>query len=228
MAWVLVAAGCAAPSAPPVVDRSVVRDAQVVDYVVNRGDTLYSIAWRFDKDYLRIARLNGIESPYLLVPGQRLRLHGPPLARKDAGTYPRTFPRKEAPPNNPAPRSTARAASPPVGQWRWPADGHVARGYGNGSKGIDFDLRPGAKVIAAAEGEVVYAGGGLRGYVSLVIIKHDAHYLSAYSLNHEVNVHEGQRIALGGLLARVAQPGRLHFEIRRDGDPVNPGRVIRN
>ena len=224
MALVLVAAGCAAPSAPPVVDRSVVRDAQVVDYVVSRGDTLYSIAWRFDKDYLRIARLNGIAPPYLLVPGQRLRLHGPALARDD----PRTHPRTEAPSRDPAPRSTARAASPPVGQWRWPADGHVARGYGNGSKGIDFDLRPGAKVIAAAAGEVVYAGGGLRGYVSLVIIKHDAHYLSAYSLNHEVDVHEGQRIALGGLLARVAQPGRLHFEIRRDGDPVNPSRIILN
>ncbi len=210
------------------VDRSVVRDAQVVDYVVSRGDTLYSIAWRFDKDYLRIARLNGIEPPYLLVPGQQLRLHGPALARADPRTYPRADRRTGAPSQDPAPRSTARAATPPVGQWRWPADGNVARGYGNGSKGIDFDLRPGAKVIAAAAGEVVYAGGGLRGYVSLVIIKHDAHYLSAYSLNHEVDVREGQRIALGGLLARVAQPGRLHFEIRRDGDPVNPSRVILN
>ena len=220
LAVIVLAVGCAAPHPPPVVERSVVSDVQSVEYVVSKGDTLYSIAWRFDKDYLRLARLNGMAPPYLLVPGQRLRLHGRALTL--------STPQADAPSRKSAPRSTVRAASPPVGQWRWPTDGPVARGYGKGNKGIDFELRPGAKVIAAAAGEVVYAGGGLRGYLSLVIIKHDAHYLSAYSLNHEIAVREGQRISLGGLLAQVAQPGGLHFEIRRDGDPVNPRRVILN
>lgn len=213
VAIVFVVAGCAAPATPPVVERSVVSDAQTVDYVVSKGDTLYSIAWRFDKDYLRLARLNGIAPPFLLLPGQHLRLHG---AARTA--EPKARPRKSAP------RPAARVAS--VRQWRWPTDGRIARGFGNGNKGIDFELERGSTVLAAAAGEVVYAGGGLRGYRSLVIIKHDSHYLSAYSLNHEIAVREGQRIKLGGLLAKVARPVGLHFEIRRDGNPVNPGRLI--
>jgi lipoprotein NlpD len=113
-----------------------------------------------------------------------------------------------------------------MGPWRWPTDGRVTRGFGSGNKGVDFSLVRGSTVNAAAAGEIVYAGGGLRGYRSLVIIKHDPHYLSAYSLNHEITVREGQRIKLGGLLAKVERPVGLHFEIRRDGDPVNPGRLI--
>lgn len=230
VAIIFVAAGCAAPAAPPVIERSVVSDAQAVDYVVSQGDTLYSIAWRFDKDYLRLARLNGIAPPYLLLPGQHLRLHGPALATRSATpSVPSDKPGRPyepAPPRKSAPPPPARVASLPVGQWRWPTDGRVTRGFGSGSKGIDFELVPGSTVNAAAAGEVVYAGGGLRGYRSLVIIKHDPHYLSAYSLNHEITVREGQRIKLGGLLAKVARPVRLHFEIRRDGDPVNPDRLI--
>ena len=219
VAIAFIVAGCAAPTAPPVVERSVVSDAQAVDYVVSQGDTLYSIAWRFDKDYVRLARLNGIAPPFLLRPGQHLRLHGPALAPKSRA--PNVPSHKSAPPDKPA-----RVASPSVGQWRWPTDGRVARGFGSGNKGVDFELVRGSTVNAAAAGEVVYAGGGLRGYRSLVIIKHDPHYLSAYSLNHEITVREGQRIKLGGLLAKVARPVGLHFEIRRDGDPVNPGRLI--
>lgn len=207
-------AACAAPPVAPVVERSMVSDRQVVEYVVSRGDTLYSIAWRFDRDYVELARLNGIPPPYVLLPGQRLALRGEPP------------PRASDPPARRPVSSTSPASTPPVAAWRWPASGRVVRDFGGGSNGVNFELARNAEVVAAAAGDVVYAGGGLRGYRRLVIIKHDRHYLSAYSLNHEVGVAEGQRVAAGGLLARVGEPTEVHFEIRLDGEPVNPRGVI--
>lgn len=219
--------GCAPRPDVPVIEQSFPSKPQAVEYVVSRGDTLYSIAWRFDRDYRELARLNGIGSPYLLHPGQRLTLEGPAVA---AAPPARALTPKRASPPAASRRSVSPRAAPPSPAkpttWRWPAKGQVARAYGRGNKGVDFELGRGERVVAAAGGEVVYAGGGLRGYRRLVIIKHDQRYLSAYSLNHEVDVKEGQAVEAGAILARLGAPVGLHFEIRRNGDPVDPSRVI--
>jgi lipoprotein NlpD len=106
----------------------------------------------------------------------------------------------------------------------------VARGYGQGNRGIDSQLETGDRVAAAAAGEVVYAGSGLGGFRHLVIVKHDPEYLSAYGFDGTLGVREGQRIKAGALLADKEDGGRragtLHFEIRRDGVPVDPGPLI--
>ena len=94
------------------------------------------------------------------------------------------------------------------------------------NKGVDIRGAPGAAVTAAAAGQVVYAGAGLRGHARLVIVKHDDVWLSAYAHDDEILVAEGQVLEAGASLARLAgaerAPRVLHFEIRRDGKPVDP------
>ena len=113
--------------------------------------------------------------------------------------------------------------------WRWPADGPILSTFaaGNsGRKGLDIAGEPGQAVRAAAAGEVVYSGSGLVGYGELIIIKHDQRFLSAYGHNRKRLVEEGDRVEAGQQIAEMGQTGAnrpmLHFEIRDDGDPVNP------
>jgi lipoprotein NlpD len=115
------------------------------------------------------------------------------------------------------------------GGWRWPSGGTIEKGFGNGNKGIDFHLDPGKPVIAAGGGEVVYAGNGLGGFRNLVIVKHDQRFLSAYSLNWPIAVKEGQRLDAGSTIAAAggSGSGTLRFEIRRDGQPVDPASIIK-
>ena len=114
-------------------------------------------------------------------------------------------------------------------EWSWPAQGRIIGRFGEGSsKGVDVSGKLGDPVLAAAGGRVVYAGEAMRGYGKLVIIKHDNTYLSAYAHNSRILVQErdtvkrGQRIAeLGDTDTEAGKP-RLHFEIRRQGKPVDP------
>ncbi|MDO3384476.1 peptidoglycan DD-metalloendopeptidase family protein [Gilvimarinus sp. SDUM040013] len=124
-----------------------------------------------------------------------------------------------------APPSTIRG---PI-SWQWPSRGNVIAGYsssGGLNKGIDIGGKLGEPVVAAAGGHVVYAGSGLRGYGKLVIVKHNDTYLSAYAHNRALNVKEGQSVKAGQQIAELGSSGtdkeKLHFEIRRDGKPVNP------
>lgn len=131
----------------------------------------------------------------------------------------------------PATQPVVRAERPAsgVGTWRWPAKGTVQKAFGNGNKGIDFKLEPAQPVLAAGGGEVVYAGNGLGGFRHLVIVKHDQRFLSAYSLNRPISVQEGERLASGGIIAGAdpgSAAGTLRFEIRRDGQPVDPASII--
>jgi lipoprotein NlpD len=194
--------------------------------VVARDDTLYSVAWRFGLDYRALASNNGIDEPYTIRPGQRLRLDG--ASTDVARTAPPTTPGKPAPAVARKPAVTPGPAS--SAGWRFPTDAPVGRKFGDGNRGIDFRLEPERSVQAAAAGEVVYAGNVLGGYRHLVIVKHDPRYLSAYSLDRPIVVQEGQRVAAGGLLAERVDPdrrtGTLHFEIRFDGKPVDPGALI--
>lgn len=109
--------------------------------------------------------------------------------------------------------------------WAWPATGKIT-GKFQQTKGVDIAGKAGDPVLAAADGKVVYSGSGLRGYGQLVIIKHDATFLSAYAHNQKILVKEGQSVKRGQKIAEMGSTDsdgvKLHFEIRRQGKPVEP------
>jgi lipoprotein NlpD len=231
----LCASACVQRSLPPVADRSPVFGPTPDTYRVQPGDTLYSIAWRFGLDYRRLALANGIGSPYMIHPGQRLRLSVTSSGSSTAGAGSGSHQRAGSGAPSGSRSSPERGLPPdvrlsPAEDWRWPTAGAVTRPYGDGNKGIDYRLEPGARVVGAASGQVVYSGKGLGGYRYLVIVKHGDDYLSAYSLNLPVRVEEGERIKGGTRIADMDASGRsaglFHFEVRKDGDPVNPAAVI--
>lgn len=133
-----------------------------------------------------------------------------------------------APP--PAPAARAREADDDI-TWAWPASGPVVMGFDDvKSKGLAITGKPGDPVVAAADGRVVYAGSGLRGYGNLVILKHNNVYLTAYAHNQSLLVKEDQVIRRGQKIAEMgsseADRVQLHFEIRRQGKPIDPARLL--
>ncbi|MEW8028880.1 MAG: peptidoglycan DD-metalloendopeptidase family protein [Candidatus Thiodiazotropha sp.] len=114
--------------------------------------------------------------------------------------------------------------------WSWPTKGKVVQTFSKSDqnrKGIRIQGYLGQPVRAAEAGRVVYAGGGLVGYGNLVIIKHDQEFLSAYGYNRKLLVKEGDKLAKGDIVAHMGSPNRggqpmLHFEVRRQGKPINP------
>ncbi|MGA0098343.1 MAG: peptidoglycan DD-metalloendopeptidase family protein [Steroidobacteraceae bacterium] len=184
-------------------------------YVVQRGDTLYSIGWRYGLDYRQLARWNGIGRDYRIEVGQRLRLRPPPAGSRVA-----------KPTAKPAP---VERKLPPAPGWRWPYDGGRVAGsvrQPSGGVGLSIEGARGSPVRAAAEGTVVYTGTGLLGYGVVVIINHVNGWLTAYGHNESVEVQEGQRVTAGQVIARMGlgpgQRPQLYFEIRHDGKPVDP------
>lgn len=185
---------------------------------VRKGDTLYGIAREYDVSASKLASINGLESPYLITPGQTLKLQAP-----ESGST------RAAPPG----RKKTGTASQPVDNravtWQWPVQGELITTFKSnksGRKGIDIAGREGKDIRAAAPGKVVYSGNGLISYGNLVIIKHNRTYLSAYAHNRKLLVKEGDNIKAGQVIAELGQTGtdspRLHFEIRKNGKPVNP------
>jgi lipoprotein NlpD len=218
-------------------------------YQVQRGDTLYSIAFRFGWDWKALAARNGIVEPYLIRVGQVIRFDGQPGSRapvvasapiatpvpvRPPITSTQTTPaRPSATPQAPTRVVQASAPIQPVQRsasgWLWPSNGPViGRFSSNGSlnKGIDIGGELGQPVLAASDGSVVYAGSGLRGYGELVIIKHSDTYVSAYGHNRRLLVQEGQKVKAGQKIAEMGSTGtdrvKLHFEVRRQGKPVDP------
>ncbi|MGM0811902.1 peptidoglycan DD-metalloendopeptidase family protein [Thioalkalivibrio sp.] len=239
--------GCA--TSPPSAPAASGSGSPAATHVVRREETLYRIATRHGLDWRDVARRNGIGPPYLIYPGQRIRLAGAapmdsPRATEAPGPAARPAPSQPAPqqagaraPAVAAPsaaepaREPAGATGPP--QWQWPVDGPVLRGFSNGAttrRGIAIGGEGGEDVRAAAAGEVVYAGSGLVGYGRLIILKHDARFISAYGHNEELLVREGQNVRAGERMARLGDSGAerpmLHFEIRLDGAAVDPTRYL--
>lgn len=112
-------------------------------------------------------------------------------------------------------------------EWSWPTGGKVVAAFNDStSKGIDINGKLGEPVLAAAPGKVLYAGQDLRGYGKLVVVKHSNQYLSVYAHNSEILVKEGQSVSKGQKIAELgksdAQEPKLHFEIRKQGKPVDP------
>lgn len=152
-----------------------------------------------------------------------------PQPRPAAKAVPQSRPAAKPAPRAPAAQNTARVQSGQTG-WRWPVNAQPARGFGRGNNGLDYVLASGQQVVAAAAGQVVYAGPGLGGYRHLIIVEHPGNYLSAYNVNVEPATAEGNRIAGGGKICDIGAGSpatrRLHFEIRRNGTPVNPATII--
>lgn len=212
-------------------------------YVVRKGDTLYKIAWQHGVDQRDLVRWNGIRNPDVIHVGQRLRLAAPggqsPAPRRASTPTRSTAPASGTPRSAPAPSGTRTtpprpAATPPQPtlpppSWAWPTDGQVATRFGGAggiATGVGIAGREGQSIRAAAAGRVVYSGTGLVGYGQLVIVKHNDTYLSAYGYLENVIVTQGQDVTRGQTIAWMGrgperQP-RLHFEIRRDGTPVDP------
>jgi len=237
----LVAACAAAPAPVPVINKSPHRVIPA-DTVALKGDSLYAIAWRFGLDYQKIAKWNGLGSPYRIRPGQRLRLRASGASRSaatPAKPAPAKTPKAAAPPASapataspakPTPAQPAQPGRPAAapGQWRWPAEGKLIGKFSRnkGRNGIQIAGAAGSAIRSTAGGQVVYAGEGLRGYGKLIIVKHSPSYLSAYAHNRAIMVAEGQRIKPGQQIAQMGSSGAartmLHFEIRKDGKPVDP------
>lgn len=237
---------------------SVAREPAPDSYRVRRGDTLYSISFRYGLDYREVARWNRIDSRYFIYPGQIISLKPPGNGSKAASSSTRRTPASSAPSSSAA-TSRQAASSPPKSasasaarqassrqsastsgstasgpvRWQWPHKGRIISRFGGGNpanKGIDIAGKEGEAVRAAASGEVVYAGNGLLGYGNLVILNHNQRYLSAYAHNSRIFVREGDKVKAGEKIAEMGSTGTtrtmLHFEIRRDGNPVDPLRYL--
>ena len=209
-------------------------------HTVRSGETLYSIAFRYGLDQRSLAAWNGLANPDRIRVGQRLVLSPPAGSSRSAPTSASTAssgrPANSGSAAASPPRSTtAASASPPArptagpSAWVWPVRGRVVARFGDRgvlSTGIGIAGQLGQDVVAAAAGRVVYVGSGLPDYGQLVIIEHDATWLSAYGHNRVLLVTEGQSVTRGQKIAEMGPgPGgepRLHFEIRRNGDPIDP------
>ena len=203
-------------------------------HLVRKGETLYSIAWQYGLDYRTVAARNGIRPPYTIYPGQKLQIRKPASASGNAKpvTKPpaRTKPKKPAAPSS---KSSGRKPVKTVSRWHWPARGKVVSRFKAGEprrQGIDIAGRAGSPIRAAAAGKVVYSGNGLRGYGNLVIIKHNDIWFSAYAHNQRIRVRENDTVKAGQHIADMGRTGAdrvmLHFEIRRNGKPVDPLRYL--
>ncbi len=227
-------------------------------YTIKPGDTLIRIGLDNGQNWRDIARWNGIENPNLIEVGQVLRIVAPGVDASTVATARPVPPpgRVESKPldsASPASGATAAAAPAPAASpvvaapapapaapstdpednlnWAWPAAGPVASGFDEArSKGLAISGKAGDPVLAAADGRVVYAGSGLRGYGNLVIVKHNATYLTAYAHNQTLLVKEDQAVRRGQKIAEMgssdAERVQLHFEIRRQGKPIDPARLL--
>ncbi len=227
-------------------------------YTVRPQDTLVRIALDNGQNWKDLARWNGLENPNLIEVGQVLRVSPPgvdpalPGARAVTVAKIETRP-LDSKPAAPGPGATAPAASgasasspaavpaasaPAVAavsddtvNWMWPASGAVTTNFDETkSKGLGIAGKAGDPVVAAADGRVVYAGSGLRGYGNLVIVKHNSTYLTAYAHNQALLVKEDQAVRRGQKIAEMgstdSESVQLHFEIRRQGKPIDPAKLL--
>ena len=217
-------------------------------YRVKQGDTLTRIALEHGHSWRDLARWNQLSNPDKIEIGQILRVVPPestesangvvvtPITDAPAST-PMTggpAPAQPAAPAASAPQaSTAAPARPAAAElaFAWPAQGPTLAGFDEArNKGVDIAGKAGDPVLAAADGQVVYAGAGLRGYGNLIIIKHNNTYLTAYAHNQKLLVQEDQKVKQGQKIAEMgssdADRVKLHFEIRRNGKPVDPVKLL--
>jgi lipoprotein NlpD len=223
-------------------------------YTVKPGDTLIRIGLDTGQNFRDIVRWNTLENPNLIEVGQVLRVVPPtsdvagvvtrPVTSGSANTVtaapvrPASAPASGAAVVAAAPAATPPAAAAPAASageddiaWIWPAQGSLIAGFDEAkNKGFDISGKAGDPVIASADGRVVYSGAGLRGYGNLIILKHNNTFLTAYAHNQTLLVKEDQSVKKGQKIAEMgssdADRVKLHFEIRRQGKPVDPARYL--
>lgn len=205
-------------------------------YRVQPGDTLRRIGSLYNQDWKDLARWNSLPNPDNLEVGQILRVTPPngtavAAAPEDNGVV--VNPVQAGSPAPTQATETAKEEAKPASSdadrvaFIWPAKGSVVSNYNEDTnKGIGIAGKVGDPVVAAADGRVVYAGSGLRGYGNLVILKHNTTYLTAYAHNQALLVREDQVVKQGQRIAEMgssdADRVKLHFEVRRLGKPVDP------
>ena len=213
-------------------------------YMVKPGDTMIRIGLENGQNWRDVARWNNLENPNLIEVGQVLRVLPPvsegvavvtrPVVPGSVGTAP-VQPASAARPALAPLNGTATPAAPSgsdedVG-WIWPAQGTLVAGFDEAkNKGLDISGKSGDPVVASADGRVVYSGAGLRGYGNLIILKHNNTFLTAYAHNKLLLVKEDQTVKKGQKIAEMgnsdADKVKLHFEIRRQGKPVDPAKYL--
>jgi lipoprotein NlpD len=220
----------------PTVSRT--KASYIPDYhTVRRGDTLYSIAWRYDQDYRQLARRNGIRKPYTIYVGQKISIKNKRVAKpsRKSGNKPvkKRSEKIDTSTRDQRQRSKSSPSKSRKLNWNWPVTGRIISTFSNNDpsrKGLDIAGKAGTPILAASAGEIVYSGSGLVGLGMLIIVKHDDHYLSAYGHNRKLLVKEGTRVKRGQRIAEMGKTGTdktmLHFQIRYDGKPVDPLRYL--
>lgn len=214
-------------------------------YTVKPGDTMIRIGLENGQNWRDIVRWNNLENPNIIEVGQVLRVVPPTSENPLVVTRPVSP--GSAPASSTAPAQAASAAKPAsapasagpapaaTGEediaWIWPAQGAMVAGFDEAkNKGLDISGKAGDAVVASADGRVVYAGAGLRGYGNLVILKHNNTFLTAYAHNQTLLVKEDQNVKKGQKIAEMgnsdADRVKLHFEIRRQGKPVDPAKYL--
>jgi len=226
-------------------------------YTVKPGDTLIRVGLETGQNWKDIIKWNNLDNPNVIEVGQVLRVVAPgadPNAVATRGvttakleTRPLDAPKiQTAAASGAVPLPTPTAITPPPAtmatpptpregdddiNWLWPASGPVIGGFDETrTKGLSIAGKAGDPVMAAADGKVVYAGSGLRGYGNLVILKHNNTYLTAYAHNQALLVKEEQSVKRGQKIAEMgatdAERVALHFEIRKQGKPIDPARLL--
>ena len=209
--------------------------------IVKPGDNLYSISFVAGFDYRDVAVWNGMADPEATIyPGQVIKLY-PPEGEEYSG-YQQA---EEVSPSQPASQSvstsneqapsttvTVPAVTSASTGWIWPAQGEIISGFSKSKRlnGIQIAGVSGAPIKASADGSVVYSGTGLIGYGRIIIVKHSPQFLSVYAHNSRVIVKEGERVSKGQKIAEMgstdADRVKLHFEIRKNGTPVDPAQYL--
>ena len=220
-------------------------------YSVRPGDTLTKIALDHGQAWRDIAKWNGLDNPNVIEVDQVLRVAPLPTENKVAAA-PKPIASSATSQQNPQPVTPTPASAPNTNTntntntannaisinnaedglaFAWPHSGQILAGFDEAkNKGLDFAGKAGDPVLAAADGKVVYAGSGLRGYGNLVILKHNNTYLTAYAHNQALLVKEDQAVVKGQRIAEMgssdADRVKLHFEIRKQGKPVDPSKYL--
>ncbi|NDP63606.1 MAG: peptidoglycan DD-metalloendopeptidase family protein [Polaromonas sp.] len=210
-------------------------------YMVKPGDTMMRIGLENGQNWRDIVRWNSLENPNLIEVGQVLRVVPPasegvavvtrPVVPGSVGSASAPSASATRPGSVPANGSTAPSGSDEDVGWIWPAQGTLVAGFDEAkNKGLDISGRSGDPVVASADGRVVYSGEGLRGYGKLIILKHNNTFLTAYAHNKTLLVKEDQTVKRGQKIAEMgnsdADKVKLHFEIRRQGKPVDPAKYL--
>ncbi|MEO5660875.1 MAG: peptidoglycan DD-metalloendopeptidase family protein [Polaromonas sp.] len=205
-------------------------------YMVKPGDTMIRIGLENGQNWHDIARWNSLDNPNQIEVGQVVRVIPPAIDNSQVVSRPVTpgsvavAPVQSGGADRPAPAATASGGDENVG-WIWPAQGTLVAGFDEAkNKGLDISGKTGDAVVASADGRVVYSGAGLRGYGNLIILKHNNTFLTAYAHNKTLLVKEDQTVKRGQKIAEMGSSDsdktKLHFEIRRQGKPVDPAKYL--